>query len=519
MGRWSVSYWWKRRCGGRDVLRLAVPLVVSTCCWTIMNFTDQMFLLWHSNTAAAAALPAGLVHFTLLCLPFGLVTYLSTFVAQYDGAGRPHRIGLVLWQAVWLSVAACPLVLATIPAAPWAFILLGHEPDVASAETVYYQTLTFGAGGTLLSTAFAAFFIGLGRTGIVMVVEGVACALNVALDYAWIFGRWGLPAWGIEGAAWATVVAQWSAVAMYGLALRRASYRQTYGLTAGCRFDRAMTVRLLRFGTPNGLQFLLETAGFTLLILVVGRLGEEALVATNLAFNINCLVWLPIGGLGTAASTIVGQQLGRGEPELAARATWTAFWIGMTYAGSLAVLYILVPDLFLLAHASGMPPERFAALRSATILLLQFVAAYSLFDAMNLIFASAIKGAGDTRFVLTTALVLSPMPVAASWLGIHWFGAGLVWCWSAVTIGACLLGIIFLTRFVQGKWRYMRVIETTAPSSNASTQPRPIAQAKRASKPAVNATPTVARIPAGRTTCRTACHDVFMPPSSKMSTR
>lgn len=466
---WSMNNWWKRPCGGADVLRLAIPLVASTCFWTIMNFTDRMFLLWHSNTAMAAALPAGLLHFTLLCVPFGIVAYLNAFVAQYHGAKRPHQIGVVLWQAVWLSVAACPLMLATIPAAPWAFGLFGHEPDVASAEAVYYQVLAFGTGGTLISTAFAAFFTGIGRARIVMIVEGIACVVNAALDYAWIFGCWGLPAWGIEGAAWATVVAQWSAVVIYGLILLRPSYRRTYQLIAGCRFNSTMMARLLQYGSPSGLQFFLENIGLTLLIVVVGRLGEDAMVATNLAFNVNCLVWMPIGGLGTAVSTIVGQQLGRGQPKLAARATWTAFGLAWGYAGSFALLYVLVPDVFLLGHSTGMSPERFAELRSVTILLLQFAAVYCLFDAMSEIFVSAIKGAGDTRFVLGTALLLSPMPVGASWLGINWFHAGLFWCWSAVALGACLLGIIYLARFLQGKWRHMRVIEP-APSSQLEHQ-------------------------------------------------
>ncbi len=424
-----------------------------------MNFTDQMFLLWHSNTAMAAALPAGFVQFTILCFPFGVVTYVSVFVAQYDGAGCTRRIGLVLWQGIWISLATCPLVLATIPAARWAFDLLGHAPEVAEAEALYYQALAFGAGGTLLSTVLSAFFIGLGRTGIVMVVDGIACLLNIILDYAWIFGRWGLPAWGIEGAAWATVVAQWSAVVLYWLVLRRASYRRTYQLATGCRFDAAVMARLLRYASPSGLQFLLETAGFSLLLLVVGQLGEHSLVASNLALNISCLVWLPIGGLGTAVSTIVGQQLGRGQPGLAARATWTAFSMALAYTGVLAALYILTPDVFLLAHAHNISPERFLDLRSTTVLLLQFVAVYSLFDAMNIVFAGAIKGAGDTRFAMFMAVLLSPMPAAASWLGIACFGKGLIWCWSAMTLGACVLGIAFLTRFTQGRWRSMRVIE------------------------------------------------------------
>ena len=85
----GLSDWWKRPSGGREVLTLALPLIVSTCFWTIMTFTDRMFLLWYSNAAMAAALPAGLLHFTVLCFPFGVITYVSTFVAQYHGSSSP----------------------------------------------------------------------------------------------------------------------------------------------------------------------------------------------------------------------------------------------------------------------------------------------------------------------------------------------------------------------------------------------------------------------------------------------
>jgi MATE family multidrug resistance protein len=227
----------------------------------------------------------------------------------------------------------------------------------------------------------------------------------------------------------------------------------------GCRYDRLLMTRLLRFAAPNGLQYLVEVASFTLFLLLVGNLGTDALAATNLAFNVNSLAWVPMLGMGTAISTIVGQQLGRNQPQLAARATWTAFWVVLIYMGTIAVFYVALPDLFLLGHAAGMSPDRFRALRSLTVVLLQFVAAYCLFDAMNLVFVSAIKGAGDMRFVLTMTLVLSPLPVLASFLGIMWFGAGILWCWTAVTLWICLLGLTYLARFLQGRWREMRVIE------------------------------------------------------------
>ncbi len=156
-----MSHWWKRRCGGQDVLRLAVPLVISTCFWTVMSFTDQMFLLWHSNTAMAAAMPAGLLHFTVLCIPFGIVTYLATFVAQYHrgGAAGQDRPGAL---ARGLAVAGgLPARARDRPGGPLAISLARPRGQVAAAEVAYYQVLAFGAGGTLISTVFSAFFIGL----------------------------------------------------------------------------------------------------------------------------------------------------------------------------------------------------------------------------------------------------------------------------------------------------------------------------------------------------------------------
>ena len=80
------------------MLALALPLVISTASWTLMNFVDRMFLLWHSPGAMAAAMPAGMLHFTMICFPLGVASYVNTFVAQYHGAGRPERIGTALWQ-------------------------------------------------------------------------------------------------------------------------------------------------------------------------------------------------------------------------------------------------------------------------------------------------------------------------------------------------------------------------------------------------------------------------------------
>ncbi len=460
------QYWWSRRCGGRSVLRLALPLIISTASWTVMHFVDRMFLLWESTQAMAAAMPAGLLYFTFLCLPLGVASYANTFVAQYQGAGRPERIGLAVWQAARVGLFGIPVYLASIPLAPAIFRLAGHDPGLLQLEVVFYQVNCFGAGGMLMAAALSSFFTGRGETKMVMYVDMTAALMNVVLDYLWIFGHLGFPAGGIEGAAWATVVSQWFRVLAYWRLMSRPVYRHKYGIVAGRRLDLALLLRLFRYGGPNGLQMLLEVSAFSIFMLLVGRLGELSMAATSLAFNVNMLAFMPMIGLGIAATTMVGQQLGSDRPALAARATWTAFWIAEAYMGTLAALYVIWPDLFLLGHAMGTAPERFGQLRDTTVVLLRFVAAYSLLDAMNVVFVGAIRGAGDTRFILWVNAVTAPMPVIAAWWGITHWNFGLVWCWLVLTVWVCLLALAYFGRFLQGRWKTMRVIEPELPTDD-----------------------------------------------------
>lgn len=441
------------------MLVLALPLVISTASWTVMNFADRMFLLWHSTEEMAATMPAGMLHFASVCFPLGVAVYVNTFVAQYKGAGHAERIGLAVWQGVWIGMIVAPLYLLTIPLAPYIFAFAKHSPVVAGLETTYFQILTCGAGATVVAGAMSSFFTGRGSTRVVMIVDSSASLLNIVLDYVLIFGKWGAPELGIAGAAWGTVAAQWLRVLLYWRLMELPCYRETYQIRAGCRWDGALFKRLLRFGSPNGLQFLVEIAAFTFFIILVGRLGEEAMAATTLAFNVNSVAFVPMLGMGIAVSTMVGQQLGKSRPDLAARATWTALEIALVYMGTMAVLYVAVPDWFMLTHGLGMEADRFASLHDLTVVLLRFVAAYCLFDGMVIVFASAIKGAGDTRFVLLTQLLVSPPPVIAVWLGISLFDMGLLFCWFALTAWIVALGAAFMGRFLQGRWRTMRVIE------------------------------------------------------------
>jgi len=467
MAEQELGYW--RRPGGlREVLWLSFPLVISTASTTLLQFTDRMFLVQYSQDALAAALPAGALQWTIMSFAFGIAMYVNTFVAQYAGAERPQRIGVAVWQGILLGMAATPLLLATVFVAPWFFAQAGHTPQVQALEAEYFQILMVGSPAQIMAAAISAFYTGRGQTRVVMYVNMFAAVLNAVLDYLWIFGLAGFPEWGIAGAGWATVVSYWIVLALWFALFLQGKYRREFATWPATLFDAELFRRLIRFGSPQGLQFAVEIGGFSLFLMIVGRLGSLELAATGLALNVNMLAFMPALGIAIAAETLVGQRIGEKQPDLAARSTWSAFLLALIYTLGVGVVYFFFGDVLLILHAAHVEdPASFGALRDLTVMLLKFVAIYCLFDSANIVFSFAIKGAGDTRFVLKTTFIMSGLPVLAAWLGIEYFDLGIRWCWLVLTLWILALGVIYLLRFLAGYWREMQVIEH-APSDLAN---------------------------------------------------
>ena len=451
---------WNSPGGYREVLVVAIPLILSTATWSVQHFVDRMFLSWYSPEAIAAAMPAGMLNFSMTSIFMGTAGYLSTFVAQYYGAKRYHRIGPALWQGVYVSLLGGLVMVCAIPFAEPVFRLVGHSPLVQQNEVAYFQILCLGGGAYAASYALSGFFSGRGKTWAVLWVNVATTVVNLVLDYALIFGHWGFPDLGIRGAGIATVVAGVFSLLTFLTLLCSRSNNDTFHTIKGWRLERDLFARLLRYGFPSGVQFFLEMAGFTAFVLLVGRLGIASLAATNIAFNINTLAFMPMIGCGIAVSVLVGQYLGGDKPDLAQSVVYSGFHLTLVYMISIAAAYVLVPDLFVAPFALRADPGGFSEIYEYSVILLRFVAVYSVFDTMNIIFCSAIKGAGDTRYVMLITVILSVFAfVVPVYLTVVILEFGLMVAWVFATAYIILLGFIFYFRFLGGKWKTMRVIE------------------------------------------------------------
>lgn len=457
--RRSFHDWLNINGGYRDVWRLAWPLFLAQGSSTILQFIDRMFLTWYSAEGMAAAGPAGMLAFSMQAFFIGMTGYSSVFVAQYTGAKRPSEAVSVVWQALYFAVISSVILLLGIPLGRMIFILAGHPPAMQRYERIFFDIFLLGSAVTLSNAALGGYFIGKGKTRVVLLTNIVGVLTNIVSDYLLIFGNLGLPRMGVAGAAISSIIAQTLGLIInFAFFLRDDEVRE---FSHTWKPNINLIARLVRYGSANGLQFALDMLGWTTFLLLVGRMGVVDLAASNIAFQINTFAFFPIIGIAMAASTLVGQNLGRNDTESANRSVWSAMHIGLTFTGLVALFYIFLPDLFIAPFGVEANHAQFAAVRHLLIIILRFISLYCLFDVANLVLSAALKGAGDTLFVMliSSSISICCMILPVFYLCVPKGGLGVIGAWCFLTLTVLTLSIAFLLRYLHGGWQHMRVIE------------------------------------------------------------
>jgi multidrug resistance protein, MATE family len=448
MGRW------------RQILKIAWPLIIANSFWNLQLTIDRVYLGSFSTEALAAAIAVMGVFWVPMALLQQTAAYVTTFVAQFFGARRFNQIGPAVWQSLYVSTIGGLMVLLLIPFSPWIFGMMGHSERVRLLEIEYFNALCYSALPTAVVATTSGFFTGLGNTKVIMRINCVGLVANVLFDYLLIFGAHGFPALGVAGAGYATALANLLS-AVYGLSLVLHSRNEkVYAVLSGWRVQPELMWKTLKFGLPSGLQWALEGLAFTAFMVVIGRMpeGDAGLASSGIAVTVMMLAVLPALGIAQAGSVLVGQFVGEKNADQAVESTWSALEVAWLYIFVIGITFVAFPGVYLSWFENKSNPELWAAVQTIVPHLLVFVAIFILFDAMNMVFSFALKGAGDTRFVSLVALVLPwPLMVYPTWYMREWPGA-VYWAWGAASVFIISQSFVFWRRFGGGKWKGMSVI-------------------------------------------------------------
>lgn len=451
---------WKAENGYRQALVLGLPLVISMVSSSIMTFTDRIFLGGYSLDALAASLPASIAAFLFLSFFFGVVEYVGVFVSQYTGATRHERVGAALWQGLWFCLPAGLFLASLWFVAEPLFALAGHPAGVQELEVAYFRVLTLGGGPFLVGVCLSCFFSGRGMTKPVMIVNMAATVLNIPLDYCLINGIGPFPELGIVGAGIATLVGFTLPAVCFGIMAFTGRNEAVFRVRSAWRLDWDLFGRFMRFGLPGGVQFFIDMFAITFFVFMVGRIGPTELAATNVAVSIYTLAFMPMIGMHVATSIMVGQAMGRGEPDQAAYATKSVLHIALVYMLGMGALFVLFPAPFIeLFQARGDTAADFAPIMAMGTVLLRYVAGFTLLDAIAITYMGGLKGAGDTRFIMLTMAAASVCCMVIPMSLLKQFGGvGIHSAWICLVVYVAALASSFMIRFRKGPWRNVRLI-------------------------------------------------------------
>jgi len=417
----------------RALWAISVPIIFATLSETIAHLTDTILLARVGVVEVGAVGLADSLLEIVIVLTAGVIDGIQILVARRIGEGRDREVGRTFNQGLLLltGVSLALTILLLLLAAPLARVLIS-TPDVGAAVEAFLRIVAFGIVFNAANFAYSALFVGLGRTRVLIWATLVLGASNLALDWILIFGKFGLPALGIRGAALGTLLAEiLTFLFLTGYVLLRLDVRR-YGLFEFGGWDRRLGRSLVRISSPIAFQALLESVRWFLFFLLVERMGVRALAQSNIVYTCYTVFSIPAEAFSETACSMVSSLIGAGKSGRIQRLVRQA--ISATYLASLplAALAFLFPEAVLALLASGEPvfAEAAGSLRVLAVAMLIIIPAEMWF--------TAVSGTGDTTAAFWIEVVLTVVTLGWVYVAGVGLGLGLEYVWVSLPI-ACLV--------------------------------------------------------------------------------
>jgi len=438
----------------RQIVWLAGPLVLQNLSHTLLGVVDTYFVSRLSTEALAAVGLSSVIFFALLMLFRGTANSTVVFVGRAYGEGDNAKIGTAVWRGLnmvgWLSLLLVAL--------PWLFRQLmalaapGDSVAVRELGTHYLQIRVFEIPLVMFSAVVWGFLIGRGDSRTPMILAWITVLANVFLDWVLVVGNLGAPALGVAGAAYATVLANGVNALISAALLWSGPNRRTF-LTGQARLVAWPDLRSgFQVGLPMGVGDFIEIASFSMFFALLARLGTDMLAANQIALQYMSISFTLGVAVNMATASLVAQYLGAKRPDFAQKVVYRACLLAMVGMGLIGLGYLIAPAALMRVFSQE------ATVITAGVTVLQLVALYQVFNAVGIVMAGALNGAGDTTFTMLARSLLSwGLFIPLVWVLIFPFNAGIWGAWLGALIYLLALSIVYFIRFRSGYWKTIQL--------------------------------------------------------------
>jgi len=388
----------------------------------------------------------------------GLIGYSTAIAAQYYGSGRKDLSAVTAFQAIIISLAAYPVIVGLIPAAENFFYLVGTPCNQIGHQIEYFEIICYGAFPSMIRHAMGCYFTGIGRTRIVMTATFAALTINISLGYMLIFGKSGMPAMGIKGAAVAAIAASVSAVIILGVAYFRRSHCMEFKVMSSFHFNKTVMKKLLYFGYPAGIELFLYFFAFTLMIYIFQSQGDVVATASSIMFNWDMAAFVPLLGIEIAVTSLVGRYMGAGNPELAHQSAMSGVHTGLLYAFSVTCFFLFFPEPLVNIFRPETYNHVFESAAPIAVSMVRIASIYIIAETVMVALIGALRGAGDTLWVMTASVTYQWLFIPVLYLMLNIMKFSPVTAWSGFVTLFMVFCAVLVTRYRRGKWRMLKIV-------------------------------------------------------------
>ncbi|MDD7424881.1 MAG: MATE family efflux transporter [[Actinobacillus] rossii] len=380
----------------KKLIQIAFPILLAQLAQNSMGLVDTI-MAGRVSAADMAAISVGAsIWFPLVLFGHGLLLALPPTISYLNGSGKRERIAHQVRQGLWI------VLLATIPLGLIIyhsdFIIqhMGMEDKLANITIGYLHAMIWGLPGYLLLVNFRCLNDGIAKTKPAMVITFLGLLLNIPLNYIFIYGKLGVPAFGAVGCGIATAIVNWAMCIMMIVYTKRTKNQRDLNVFEQIIEKPNLTTltKLLRLGFPIAVALWCEVALFALTSLFLSPLGTDMVASHQITLNTSSFIFMLPMSLSMATTILVGQRLGEGSPDKAKKVSYAALAVGL----NITIITAFITVFFRENIASIFVNDAKVIAMASPLLLL--AALYQFSDTIQVVIGGALRGYKDTKAIL-----------------------------------------------------------------------------------------------------------------------
>ena len=444
----------------RNIIRLAIPIVLSSLSATVMSIVDRGFASSFDITQFSSIMTSATYANTVAGIFTGIISYMVYYVSQYYGSESYENCAKIFWQSIYLSIVFSIVLLLIVPIAAPIFKWLGHSTEVVVYEKEYFFYVLSAGCVNLFVLSITNLFKGVSKVGVVFTVGVLSNIVNVFLDWLLIFGNMNMPELGaITGGGIATLSSNiFALVALVFYLSFNKEYWKPYRILQNRTLNLKTIGQILRYSIPTSIHNFVRMAYYSICLLIISIAGEIGISSANIVFTIESISILPVTGIVTAISIIATQEKGANRSENIGKVLKKGVFLILSINVIIMVLYIFFPSGLIILFNNIKEPDRFKQISDIAKPLIRIMALWISMDSIHLVISNTLRALGDTKFFMMVSIISPPLFYIVIPLICVQNSISIIWIWWGLLLFTVVIFVSAILRYLGGRWKHIEII-------------------------------------------------------------